>query len=310
MIAYTNNDEFKKNIQKDIKELEKLKNAYNKKIGLYNIYLETIDIFKNDNTEESSLKKDELFTKIDTFKIQIQEVENTLNLTNVLLEYNNTSDVQNIKEKLLDTYNRKYEEVKNNYINKSLYEEETTMRYIEKLLHDLNLVYEEIKREDSKGFENTSNNKKESEYIKNNDTLLISEVQNKVVLPYTGKEVYDILKENNKYDTAEEVIEKVYTRPLSDFKPSFKSRYNEAMKLAKERENFGLADSITLATEMMNKRFLHPAVIAACRTLDELDVYLDCLDKNELEDFKIFKINFESYPMVIKKSRKRKEYYM
>ena len=56
------------------------------------------------------------------------------------------------------------------------------------------------------------------------------------------------------------------------------------MKLLRERENYSFVDAVAIATEMMKKRFLHPAVISACRTLNELDVYLDCLDKNELED--------------------------
>ena len=70
--------------------------------------------------------------------------------------------------------------------------------------------------------------------------------------------------------------------------------------LLREREQYGLLESISLATEMMRKRLLHPAIISACRTVDELDVYLDCLDKNELNDFKIFKIEYELYPMVVK----------
>ena len=55
----------------------------------------------------------------------------------------------------------------------------------------------------------------------------------------------------------------------------------------------------------MKKRFLHPAIISACRNLNELDVYIDCLDKNELDDFKIFKIKYELYPMVVKQKNKK-----
>ena len=50
----------------------------------------------------------------------------------------------------------------------------------------------------------------------------------------------------------------------------------------------------------MKKRFLHPAIISACRSLDELDVYLDCLEKNEVDDFKIFKIEYELHPILVK----------
>ena len=70
--------------------------------------------------------------------------------------------------------------------------------------------------------------------------------------------------------------------------------------MAKEREGYKTADAITLALEIMRKRYLHPAIITACRTLDELDVYIDCLEKNELDDFKIFKIKYELHPIIIK----------
>ena len=44
---------------------------------------------------------------------------------------------------------------------------------------------------------------------------------------------------------------------------------------------------------------LNPIVIAACRNLDELDIYLDCLQENELSDFDCFEIKFELAPKVI-----------
>ena len=61
-----------------------------------------------------------------------------------------------------------------------------------------------------------------------------------------------------------------------------------------------LTEAIALSIELMGKRYLYPAIISACRNLDELDVYLDCLEKNELDDFKIFKIKYELHPLVIK----------
>lgn len=146
--------------------------------------------------------------------------------------------------------------------------------------------------------------------LNNNDTLIISEVTGKVVLPYTANEVQELLDSaDNEFKDANEVIEQVFTRNLSDYKVQFTSRYVETMKLAREREQFSFTDSITLATEMMRKRYLHPAIISACRTLDELDVYLDCLDKNELDDFKIFKVKFELHPIVVKNKNKYGNHY-
>ena len=46
---------------------------------------------------------------------------------------------------------------------------------------------------------------------------------------------------------------------------------------------------------------LNPIIIAACRNLDELDIYLDCLETNQLYDFKCFEIKFEVLPTITKK---------
>lgn len=147
--------------------------------------------------------------------------------------------------------------------------------------------------------------KNNNEEIKNNDTLLISEIQNKVILPYTSEEIKKIIEdENNNYKTEEEVINNVYTKPISDYKFQFWSRYKETIKLMLERENYMLIDAIPLALEMLSKKYLYPAIITACRNLSELNVYIDCLDKNELDDFKIFNIKYEIYPTVIKNDSK------
>ena len=54
----------------------------------------------------------------------------------------------------------------------------------------------------------------------------------------------------------------------------------------------------------MFKYELNPIIIAACRNLNELDIYLDCLEENELYDFKCFKIKFEVMPKIVKNSKK------
>lgn len=140
--------------------------------------------------------------------------------------------------------------------------------------------------------------------IENNDTLLVSEILGKVILPYRGEEIKQILeKEGSKYNSPEEVIEDKFTRNLSDYKHQIKARYNETIELVTKREGYKKTDAISLALEMMNKRYLHPAIISACRNLDELDVYLDCLEKNELDDFKIFKIKYELHPIIVKNQK-------
>ena len=139
------------------------------------------------------------------------------------------------------------------------------------------------------------------ENIENNDTLLISEILNKIILPYRAEEIKEIIEnEDSIYETPQQVIDEKYTRPLADYRFQAWTRYNETIELAKRSDKCGGINAIALALEMMKKRYLHPSIITACRTLEELYVYLDCLDKDELDDFKIFNIKYELHPIVIK----------
>ena len=339
MIVYNKKNSCKSQISEDIKELEKYKNSYNKRIILYNIYLNTMDIFKSDSISKEGLNSQELNNKIQNFNAQVQKIDNNINILNGLLQSSDEQGKLTIEKKVINKYNQKYREIRNNYINNSLLEEDITTEYINGLINDFTTTFEKMKQshkaeieniisqnkvnaiqnaeyekepvehaetleeieDDNKMNTNIENIVNENNELKNNNTLLISEKEGKVVLPYTAKEVKEILNSNdNQYQTAEEIIEKEFTRNFADYKSQFSSRYKETMKLARNKENYSLFESIALATEMMGKQLLHPAIISACRSLNDLDVYLDCLDKNELEDFKIFKIKYELYPMAVK----------
>lgn len=132
--------------------------------------------------------------------------------------------------------------------------------------------------------------------IDNSKVLFISEKQNKVVLPYTVSELEKILKTNSKYNTLQEIIENEYTFTLDRFKNASISRFKEGYNLMRKKEKASIVDSLNLALELSFNNLLNPAVIAACKNLDELDIYLDCLDSKELENFKFFEVKYEISP--------------
>ena len=134
--------------------------------------------------------------------------------------------------------------------------------------------------------------------IKDNGILLISEVQNKVILPYTCSEVEDIFV-NGEYENKESVIQDKFVRTYDEYKDMYFSRARETYKLLIEKEGYSKKKATELAVELFAKKYLHPAIISACKNLNELNVYLDCLDKNELDDFKIFQIKYEVYPVAV-----------
>ena len=227
-MLFYNNKNLKEQIENDYKELEKYKNSYNKKISLYNIYLDTMSAFEDGITEANKLNKEELENKKNNFQIQINKIDSNLELLNSF--FKNVDAEGNIKaqKKEINKYNQKYKEIKNNYINNSISEEDVTTNYINGLTADLSKTLEKMKDEyelekekiinekiDTKLVEENKldNNEKNRLNIKNNDTLLISEKLGKVILPYKAEEVLDIFNNGNgKYSSLGEVIEEKFTR--------------------------------------------------------------------------------------------------
>ena len=110
------------------------------------------------------------------------------------------------------------------------------------------------------------------------NTLIVSEKEQLAYLPYNDIKV-----------------------PLNRFKNAPISRFRESIDLILHRENGSIFQAIDLGLELMFNYKLNPIIIAACKNLDELDIYLDCLEENELEDFTCFKIRFEVAPEIYKK---------
>lgn len=132
------------------------------------------------------------------------------------------------------------------------------------------------------------------------NTLIISEIHQNVILPYYVSDLEEISSYNNNM-AFDEIIKQKYTLPISMFKSLAFSRFREAFKLARNKEKKSLKFSFDLGLELLFNYNLHPAIIAACRNLDELDIYLDCLDSGETDKFQCFNIKFEVPPVVIKK---------
>lgn len=141
-----------------------------------------------------------------------------------------------------------------------------------------------------------------SRFIEN--TLVISEIQQRIILPYNINTIKDILLNNpDGYSSLQGVINKVYTRSIDYYKCTPIARFKEAYKLVREKENGSKTKALGLALELFWNYNLHPAIITACNSLDELDVYLACLEDDTLEDFKYFDVRYEIPPAIPKHNR-------
>lgn len=132
-----------------------------------------------------------------------------------------------------------------------------------------------------------------------NRTLIISEKENKVYLPYTTDELETYLKYYpESYSTVEDVVRKEFILPVTVFSEHpYKSRFVETYNLMRNREEKNIIISLIYAIILFGMKKLNPAIIAACKTKRELEKYIDCLKDNHLENFKIFNTVYESVNM-------------
>lgn len=214
----------------------------------------------------------------------------------------NDSDLDNI----LKTFNSKYYKFSKSIVQNTL-QIQNCINSISKIS---NLTFA-IFQSNSEHYTNESNVVDETEckietivtpkieYIEN--TLIVSEMSGKVTLPYKMSEIKEIFENNaNKYSSIDEIILKTYTLPIEMFKNPFIARFKEAFKLIKNKERGSVFDAIELGTELMFNYNLHPAIISACKNLDELDIYLDYLENGETNKFDCFKVVFELPPAIVK----------
>lgn len=209
------------------------------------------------------------------------------NLKQSLIKCNtNISQIEDLQKNLAEKNTTSIENILNN------------TQYIENFLYSIiPLIEKYLQEQASVSIPSIQENIEKSNLTEN--TLIVSETKGKIILPYYLNDLEALKNEEN--TTYEDIIDKKYTIPISAFKSLSISRFKEAFNLAHKKEKKSLKYSFDLAMELLFNYNLHPAIIAACRNLDELDIYLDCLDSGEIEKFTCFNIVFEIPPVIYKK---------
>lgn len=268
--------------------------------------LSTLDIQKNFNKQILIFMKKFMANINCSFDLDpndkaffyLNESTNTLNKSNSNISALNSllsslSQINSSDDNLSETikcYNENFKQIMN-----SVHE---NTEIIEKFVHKITINdFSELPDNSlntvcvEQSLENITSTEPASQYSEN--TLVISETQKKVILPYNINIVNEILQNNARYHSIDEVVNKLYTRPISYYRFSAMARFKEAYKLVKNREKASVFKALSLGFELFGNYSLHPAIITACNSLDELDIYLACLDENDLDDFKFFNIKYE-----------------
>lgn len=197
-------------------------------------------------------------------------------------DFSSDENVKILKEKI-NNYFSTYEEIK----------KDISLADIE-----VDTFVKEINYSDSSKSEEISEEISE-ENIQNNNTLIISEKDNKVFLPYTVSEIQSYMEKYPKeYKSLEYVINKEFILPLDYYTkhPSL-ARFREAYSLIRDREAKSVFDALKYALNVMFKYDLNPAIISACKTEEALNFYIECLENKDLSKFNLFKIEFKLNPL-------------
>lgn len=253
---------------------------------------------KTDSVSKINSKKDyaEKINKIS--KKFVNNIEKLNSLKSLLIDINSdfaslskkdfSSDenVKILKEKI-NNYFSTYEEIKKD-ISLADIEVDT---FVKEINYSDNSKSEEISSEISEEISEGN--------IQNNNTLIISEKDNKVFLPYTVSEIQSYMEKYPKeYKSLEYVINKEFILPLDYYTkhPSL-ARFREAYSLIRDREAKSVFDALKYALNVMFKYDLNPAIISACKTEEALNFYIECLENKDLSKFNLFKIEFKLNPL-------------
>ena len=308
MIFYIESENYLKNqynnIIEDLNEREKREN---KKIEIILDFLDKFnDYLENDNNEKNTksyIRMLEALKKLsDNLRINKVNINNLKTFLNNL--FSESLDITDEFKNKINEYNNLAIECKKNISKSSDQFENFITEYIK------NMTFSNVEKSIDNVDDNTNtiniesnediqeqNIKETTQDLKDNRVLLISETQKKVFLPYNTEDLEKILQKKKKYNSIQEVIDNEYTIPISKYKNPTLSRFKEAYKLMKNKEDFSVLESLDLAFEVTFNNSLNPAIITACKSLNELDLYLDCLETNSLDKFEPFEIKYEVLPL-------------
>ena len=336
MILYSK-DKDEKNIRKEKIENEKntiilMIDSQNVKKG---ILTDTMQRFANyADTVAPKEKNDSIAFFLNNFKnslaianTNIFLLNNLLNLLNELLNIKDNKDDKEFFEKL-DKYNVSFMEANEIILNNTIQIEQTLSHILsfsefafdsKNKLNNLitniankNLI--NLNVEENKAIVDTTsinNIPVDESLIQEFDkeehpenTLVVSEKEGIVLLPFTLREINTIYSENrDKYTSFKQIIEEKFTVKFDEYRNPALARFREAFKLMRIKEKASVIKAFELGMELFFNYNLHPAIISACKSLDELDIYLDYLEDNETHKFDCFKIIFDMAPIEVKSNK-------
>ena len=270
-----------KNKEKKLSKIENIPTNINVKEQIIDS-LETNkeNLLNTNNIENNDIKDD----KKDIDK-------NNSNDINMLSNSSNTETLTTDAINKLDLQSKYLSENENNNKNDNNKDNIASSNDLENETTDLNLE-PAVKNKNIK-----TNDRVTKLPLQDNNSLIISEKDGLVYLPFKVEDLKkEYIEKHKKYKGLIDLINHEYILPINKYKNTVTSRFKEAYSLMVNKEKESALSGLELGLEVAFNYSLHPAVISACKSLDELDEYLDALDAKDMSSFKRFKVEFEVLP--------------
>lgn len=270
-----------KNKEKKLSKIENIPTNINVKEQIIDS-LETNkeNLLNTNNIENNDIKDD----KKDIDK-------NNSNDINMLSNSSNTETLTTDAINKLDLQSKYLSENENNNKNDNNKDNIASSNDLENETTDLNLE-PAVKNKNIK-----TNDRVTKLPLQDNNSLIISEKDGLVYLPFKVENLKkEYIEKHKKYKGLIDLINHEYILPINKYKNTVTSRFKEAYSLMVNKEKTSALSGLELGLEVAFNYSLHPAVITACKSLDELDEYLDALDAKDMSNFKRFKVEFEVLP--------------
>lgn len=270
------------NISKYLEQICDAQNdLYNKK-ALFDFYVDNNDLPISNNQSEIKIIKE----CIDSNLLIINELAQLTNIINTDIKNLWKSFKNNEDENTIKTTYSLLKTTFNNYLNYVKDNKKVQLKNNKKIYAFL--------RKAQKQYEHyiyISLNKKTYQ----RKTLLITE--KKIFLPYRDEEIQKLIKQNSKANVEDIINKKYVINNVRYYKSSSKKRFTLGYRLSRNSNNSSAIEAIKFGLKVSRIRNLHPAIIRACHSQDQLENYIMYLNQGNPSAFTDFDVKFQINPI-------------
>lgn len=270
------------NISKYLEQICDAQNdLYNKK-ALFDFYVDNNDLPISNNQSEIKIIKE----CIDSNLLIINELAQLTNIINTDIKNLWKSFKNNEDENTIKTTYSLLKTTFNNYLNYVKDNKKVQLKNNKKIYAFL--------RKTQKQYEHyiyISLNKKTYQ----RKTLLITE--KKIFLPYRDEEIQKLIKQNSKANVEDIINKKYVINNVRYYKSSSKKRFTLGYRLSRNSNNSSTLEAIKFGLKVSRIRNLHPAIIRACHSQDQLENYIMYLNQGNPSAFTDFDVKFQINPI-------------